>query len=258
MARAAEPLQVPPARLCQGQRPLNVDCVFFDAGNTLVHPVPPVGEVYARALRERGINADAEDVLLRFRHVCTVLRRQRQGEGLCYGATDADARRWWREVVMLTFERFGTIPDPDQAFEQLWNHFASPTAWEVFPDVVPALKALRERGVRLGIIGNWDVRIVPLLEGLGLWGLFDAVTASFQVGAEKPDSRIFSEALARCQVGPQRALHVGDSYEEDVLGAVGAGMRAVWLRRGAHGLHDCHDATVISTLAEVPELLRGA
>ena len=237
---------------------MDVDCVFFDAGSTLVHPVPPVGEVYARTLREQGIDADAEDVLLQFQHVWTALRRRRQGGGLCYGATEADARPWWREVVMLTFERFGKIQDPDRAFEQLWNHFASPVAWKVFPDVAAALAALRARGLRLGIISNWDARIVPLLKGLGLWELFDAVTASFQVGVEKPDSRIFSEALARCRVTPQRALHVGDSYDEDVLGAMRAGMRALWLRRGEDALHNCPDATVIITLAEVPELLRDA
>lgn len=234
---------------------MEIECVFFDAGNTLIHPDPPVGEVYARALRERGIKADAEDVSLQFSQVWTALRCRRQGEGLCYGSTQAEARRWWRKVVMLTFERFGTIHDPDQAFEQLWDHFASPAAWRVFPDVVPALDALKARGVRLGLISNWDARIVPLLEGLGVRELFDVVTASFQVGVEKPDSRIFSDALAKCGVAPQRALHVGDSYNEDVVGARGAGMRALWLRRGEHGQHDSPDVEVINTLAEVPELL---
>ena len=61
--------------------------------------------------------------------------------------------------------------------------------WDVYPDVVPALEALRARGVALGIVSNFDSRVVRILEGLALAPWFASVTLSSAVGATKPDPR---------------------------------------------------------------------
>ena len=234
---------------------MDVKCVFFDVGNTLIYPLPSVGEAYAHALRKGGIEADAHEVEQHFRRAWTTLRVHHGSEGLCYGSTEAEARRWWRKVVMSTLEHFGTLDDPGLAFEQIWNHFASPEAWRVFPDAVPALEKLKKRGIGVGLISNWDSRLPSLLRGLGIRDAFDVAVVSFQIGVEKPDPRIFRNALSKCCLPPERAVHVGDNYHEDVLGARAAGMRAVLLRRGEGMPNDSRDVEVIDTLAEVPWLV---
>ena len=87
------------------------------------------------------------------------------------------------------------------------------------------------------MVSNWDERLPPLLDDLGLGRRFDAVVYSAAVGVEKPDPRIFLHALERLGVEPEDAVHVGDSAREDVEGALAAGMEALHLvRPGAPSL----------------------
>jgi hypothetical protein len=87
-------------------------------------------------------------------------------------------------------------------------------------DVVPALSALREMGAALGVVSNFDSRVLRILDGLDLSRWFSSVTLSSQVGATKPAPAIFVRALAQHGVDPSQALHVGDSPGEDGDGAV--------------------------------------
>jgi putative hydrolase of the HAD superfamily len=66
---------------------------------------------------------------------------------------------------------------------------------------------------------------------MNLSGLIDVVVASSDVGVEKPDSRIFAETVRRLGVRPEEAIHVGDLVEDDLNGAVAAGLGAVLIDR---------------------------
>lgn len=237
---------------------MHFDCVFFDAGNTLLYPDPPVGEAYARTLGKRGIEADVEEVQLQFSRTWTALRVEQGSGAPPYGSTDAEARDWWRKVVLMTFEHFGAMDDPEGAFEELWGHFASPAAWRLYADALPAIETLKTLGRSVGLISNWDSRLVPVLRALSIWELFDTAVVSFQVGVEKPDPRIFHEALARCGVPPHRAIHVGDNYYEDALGAKAAGLRPLWLQRAQACPPEDPGVEVITTLTDVARLLQEA
>ena len=68
----------------------------------------------------------------------------------------------------------------------------------------------------------------------GLAELLDAVATSAEVGASKPSGELFAAALALAGVDAWQAVHVGDSWGEDVEGARAAGIDAVWLRRRPH------------------------
>ena len=129
--------------------------------------------------------------------------------------------------------------------------------WEVFPDVVPALDALCARsGCSLGIVSNFDSRVVRILEGLGLAPWFASVTLSSQVGATKPGPAIFAPG-ARAATGstPAEALHVGDSPAEDGEGARAAGLRAVLIdRTGRHA--DRPGVVRVDSLADLAGIVR--
>jgi len=125
------------------------------------------------------------------------------------------------------------------------------------------LDALRARGLRLGVISNWDTRLPELLRQLDLARRLDVVAYSSAVGVEKPDSRIFRRALRELGVEPRAALHVGDSRLEDLEGAIAAGMRALLLVRGsrpdaagANGATGAADAAASKRRAREPSGLR--
>jgi putative hydrolase of the HAD superfamily len=100
-----------------------------------------------------------------------------------------------------------------------------------YPDVEPALRELREAGLRLVVCSNWDCSLPDWLGPLGLLDLVDGVVTSAVVGVTKPDPEPFRRALALAGADADEALHVGDSLENDVEGARAAGVRAVLVAR---------------------------
>ena len=128
--------------------------------------------------------------------------------------------------------RPGASPSSDPYFDRLYAHYASAPAWRVFPEVPGVLAALRGRGLRLAVVSNFDSRLPPLLEALGIAPFFDAVVCSGAVGAAKPDGAIFAHALTALGVEAHEALHIGDSRVNDYDGARAAGIEALLVDRG--------------------------
>ena len=118
-----------------------------------------------------------------------------------------------------------------------------------YPDAEPTLTALRERGLRLVVVSNWDCSLSGVLERCGLAHLFEGAIASAVVGARKPDPAIFVPALELAGVEPAEALHVGDTPEEDLVAARDAGIRGLLIDRSSGGNGD------ISSLAQIEEHL---
>ena len=100
-----------------------------------------------------------------------------------------------------------------------------------YADAAPALGALRDRGLRLVAVSNWDCSLPRVLESCGLEGLLDGTITSAEAGARKPDPAIFAPALELAGCAPDEALHVGDTAEEDVAGARAAGIRPLLIDR---------------------------
>ena len=99
----------------------------------------------------------------------------------------------------------------DQHAEQLYSRVIDPAEWAVYPDTVHVLKSLRQKGIRTAVVSNiaWDIRAVLAAAEV------DEYVLSFEVGAAKPDPRIFTSALARLDVRADEALMIGDSEEND-------------------------------------------
>ncbi len=106
--------------------------------------------------------------------------------------------------------------------------------FSVYPEAPAALARLRDAGIRLVVASNWDASLDGVLERAGLLDLVDGAVNSAAVGAAKPDPRLLASALLVADVAPSAALHVGDSFREDVGAALGAGVRPVLLVRDGH------------------------
>jgi putative hydrolase of the HAD superfamily len=101
-----------------------------------------------------------------------------------------------------------------------------------YSDAEPTLRSLRERGLRLVVVSNWDCSLSDVLDRCGLAHLLVGAISSAEAGARKPDPAIFAPALELAGCGPDEALHVGDTPEEDVAAASAAGIRALLIDRG--------------------------
>jgi putative hydrolase of the HAD superfamily len=120
--------------------------------------------------------------------------------------------------------------------------------FSAFPDAIPALSELRERGMRLVAVSNWDCSLPRVLDGCGLGELLDGTITSAETGSRKPDPAIFQRALEIAGCEASEALHVGDTAEEDVEGARAAGIRPLLIGR------DGRDGD-ISSLGEIDQHL---
>jgi len=122
---------------------------------------------------------------------------------------------------------------PSDLAETLLSDYRAgfPGACVLFPDAAQTLTSLRTSGVKLGLITNGSVRMQSRkLECLALAPLFDTILISDAEGVSKPDRRIFHRALERLHTRPAHGVFVGDHPDVDMVGARGAGMRAVWRR----------------------------
>jgi FMN phosphatase YigB (HAD superfamily) len=125
-----------------------------------------------------------------------------------------------------------------------------------FAEVASALTRWRADGLELAIASNWDISLHAVLAAGPLSGLIDVVVTSAEVGAVKPDPRLFEIALERLGVPARLALHVGDSYADDVVGARAAGIEPVLLAREGDSAPDAERArhAGVSVIAALDEL----
>jgi len=204
--------------------------VFFDAGHTLLYAHPDLGAVYAETTARFGVELSGERIM---EVVAPVFREYAREHAGRLGASDAQDRAMWREITRRIHSRIDALRavEFEAWFEALYRRFGEADAWRFYDDVIPALEALRRRGLRLGIVSNWDTRLRGICTGLGLDRLVDFLVISAEVGVRKPDPRIFREALRRAGVPAEETVHVGDLPDEDAAGATAAGVRAFLIDR---------------------------
>ena len=125
----------------------------------------------------------------------------------------------------------------------------------LYEDVLPTLDRLRQMDLKMGIISNWDTPLHAMVEELGLAPYFEIIVASHdqRVQSAKPDTAIFEYALNAVGVPAKEAIHVGDSFEADIMGAHATGLRAFLLDRD--GTQTGRWSETIQTLHALPDLL---
>jgi putative hydrolase of the HAD superfamily len=203
--------------------------IVFDAVGTLIKPEPAVAMAYTAAACRQGVELDPEEVRARF-HVHFQNDEVHAGQGVL-STDEATERRRWRRIV---FDVLPEIPRPDGAFDELWDHFSRPESWRCFPDVAPVMKALREMGILLCVGSNFDGRLRGVVQGLPeLAPWVDSLVISSEVGFRKPHASFFRAACDHLGLPPERVLCVGDDVENDVRGAIRAGLSGVLLDRSS-------------------------
>ncbi len=219
--------------------------VFFDVGNTLVYPSPSVSEVCRGVLREAGHELDLS-LIESYMPLVDAYYEERYAEDDAFWTDDGRTTSVWIGMYSLLCRKLGIEAEAVAIARRVYDEFGRPDRWAPYDDVRPAFERLQARGIAIGIISNWDTRLVRILTGLGLGEILSDIVSSADVRLHKPDPRIFELACERIGVVPGEAAHVGDHHYADYLGASALGMKAVLIDR--HGLDVDHGVVPIETL----------
>lgn len=229
--------------------------VTLDATGTLFRPRESIGRTYVhgweQVAREKlpSERRDAAEKAINARFPAAFRSLSASDPNFGAGSDSTSAFPWWKRLVLdVVNDRdvFPSAPLPreleDPFARALYEQFASAGAWKVYDDVLPTLDRLKDQGVALGVISNFDERLAGVLRGHGLDSYFDVVTTSFQHGLAKPHASIFEatfdalmEASGSHRTGDSErydtCLHIGDHRVKDYDGARAAGASARLLVR---------------------------
>lgn len=232
-----------------------IKAVFFDWFDTLAHYEPPRQELYSQTLREFGIQispreltpgiAAADKYFLDESMRSPIEKRSPQEQGEVYlryqGIVLAKSGiQTERELLVKLLKKMQTL--------------LQGLSLVLFDDVLPTLKTLKERNLTLGLLTNASRNILALQSTLGLEPYLDFVVTSQEVGADKPEPPVFLEALRRAAVKPSEAIHVGDHYNVDVIGARQVGIKPILLDR-YNSYPDITDCPRIGSLTALSQYL---
>ena len=217
--------RAPGPGLRSGRRTRTVHQVFLDFGGTLTVPLVDTRPIFQRVAR-------------------------RLGARLSWDVFDREYDRAWQELGPSSIDLVGRRPClADRVHETalrrsgvrgpvaglvagVRKEMLAPRWHAPYPETETVLRTLRARGYALHVVSNHTDYLPRILENLGWLRLFSTVSFSQEVGANKPDPRLFQLALSRAGCPPAEVLHVGDQWDADYQGARSVGIRAVWLNRG--------------------------
>lgn len=201
------------------------EVAFLDVGDTLIRAEPSWAAVYLEALRRHGIELGEEELARALAEA---------GPWVLESPFETTEEAAFERILAFDARVLAAAGHPDlptEVFRDIEAAFAARASWYLFPDVVPCLEALRDAGVRLAVISNWVWSLPQLLHDLELAATFERLIVSARVGYQKPHQGIFDHALSEMAVPAERTIHVGDSYEADVVGARSVGIRPVLIDR---------------------------
>ena len=227
------------------------DAVFFDAGETLVHPHPTFPDLFAEILRREGHDVAPELVRERAHVVFDRFRSAAESNEL-WTTSPERSRRFWHDVYGIFLRELG-VADANGLIDVVYGEFTDLANYRLFEDVPAVLERLRAAGLVLGVVSNFEAWLERLLEELGVAPYFSVQVISGVEGMEKPDPRFFELAMSRAGVSPQASVYVGDNPEFDVDPALAVGMFPVLIDRRERFLDA--PGTRIASMAELPSVL---
>jgi putative hydrolase of the HAD superfamily len=230
---------------------VDLEAVFFDAGETLLYPHPSFAELFAEVLRGHGHRVDParvqEVVSASSRRFNEILTSE---QARLWSTSPERSRTLWDGIYRSFLSDLGIERDHDRLIDALYARFTDLASYRLHPDALPTLERLRKTDLTLGLISNFEEWLERLLEALDVARFFDVTVISGVEGVEKPDAAIFRLALERAGVIAERSLYVGDNPTFDVEAARAVGMIPVLIDR--RGRYADTGAVRITSLEDLP------
>ncbi len=230
-----------------------VRAVFFDVDFTLIYPGPTFqGDGYRAFCAQHGIDVDPSAFT---RAVLSAAHILDSADKRVY-----DAENFVRYTRHIIERMGGTGETLDACAREIYAEWATNRHFNLYDDVGPVLRNLKDLGVQVGLISNSHRCLASFQAHFELGDLVSAAVSSSDHGFMKPHESIFRAAMQLVGARPSESVMVGDSVRQDIEGALAAGMSAVFLHRGDQS-HPRQrrlaerGVPTIASLAELPVLL---
>lgn len=228
-----------------------IKAVFFDFYGTLVAWQPSAGEIQRAAAAAQGLDVDTNRIEMAYPTANAFLNKG-NAESLLRDRPENKRDAFFAEFEQLLLSTAGY----DVSIEAAWAIWlkvrATPKEFALYPDALPAVEALHEKGLMIGVVSNIGTELPDHVQNVGLGPYVTVTVSSGEVGVAKPHPAVFETALRKAGVSAAEAVHVGDGYESDVVGATNAGLHAIFLLR--EGATDAPEATaVVRSLGDVQQ-----
>ncbi|XP_017885225.1 rhythmically expressed gene 2 protein-like [Ceratina calcarata] len=213
---------------------IRLQLITFDVTGTLLKTKL---ERYIEVGSEHGLSVDPRKLAHSFKNSFHKLSLEHPVFGK---HTGIGWENWWRKMVYNVFkDQHNSVANStlDKVANSLISCYGTNMCWYKYPDTIELLEYLQKQNIILGVISNFDQRLEGVLEDTRIRPYFSFVLTSYDFGAEKPDTSIFDEALRLTRerhcidVTPQEALHIGDTFSKDYVGAKNAKWNAILIKR---------------------------
>ncbi|MFC1978478.1 HAD family hydrolase [Chloroflexota bacterium] len=226
-----------------------IKAVFFDLYYTLVRYEPTREEQQIAVLREHGFVTDTRTMCAAL-HIADMFFYQENTRSAIYRRPEHEKLAFFEEYEGIVLEEAGFDDVPEEtAFAMIQKLHQVKKKLVFYDDVLPTFDELNSRNIKLGLITNAEQSQAPF-EKLGLYDHLDYIITSPDEGLGKPAPHIFWAALRKAGVKASEAIHVGDQYDIDIVGAQGVGIKALLLDRN-NILEDVDDCPRITSLSEI-------
>ena len=231
--------------------------IFFDWFNTLARFEPPREELYHQVFQQFGIELEPKVIMRGILAADRYFFEENAKMPVEERSAEEQAKVYLHYPKAVLAEA-GIKADEELPMKVLKvaREKAKELTFVLFDDVLSTLKALKERGFILGLLTNATKDMLAIHRKLGLEPYLEFVVTSKEVGADKPKPPIFLAALDRAGVKASEAVHVGDQYQLDVLGAMGVGINPILIDR-YDIFPEVSDCPRIQSLTELDRYLSG-
>ena len=201
--------------------------VFFDAVGTLLKPATPVDETYHRYGLKHGSAISKDSIRNQFYE--SFKKEELKDVGLDCKTNETREYERWESIVS---ECFPDLKSPALLFNDLFEYYSQPNAWDLYPGTIPVLKFLENAGINWGIASNFDLRLQSIVKSKLELSNCKWLIISSLVGYKKPSNHFFEHLKTSSGISFEEILMVGDSPENDIHPAKELGMQTFEIKEG--------------------------
>lgn len=190
---------------------------IFDLGLTLIYS--PRVENFIKVGKMLGIEMDEDQVKRALTFTDGYFMKNRPG------ILSQEPIKFYMEFLGIMFAYLHLDPDIKEFHDTLFRNHPPRKEWRLYDETIPFLEKLKNTGMKIGLLSNWDLSAKEILDKLGLTKYFDSIVISSEIGIEKPAREAFLHSLKDLGVGAGEAFYVGDNFYDDVKGGNQAGLK---------------------------------
>jgi len=235
-----------------------IKAVFFDWFNTLARYDPPREQLQSQALQEFGIHVPPQKIIPGLLLADRGYFEENAVSPVRQRSPEEQAKVYTRYQSTILTEAGVNLPREQEVLLKIMQRvqqLSRGMSFTLFDDVLPTVKTLKEQNLTLGLLSNIDRDMKPICRELGLEPYINFIVTSGEVGVDKPKPPIFLAALERAGVNASEAVHVGDQYKLDIIGAMGVGITPILIDR--YDLYsEVSDCPRIHSLTELTDYLQ--